>query len=100
MRRVLESAGAVYVAVPVYRAVADVVGERAATGEFAAVVVGSPNLARRAASLFPARPPAVAIGRTTASALRDAGWPPAAVAATPTPADVAEALKRALRRET
>jgi len=98
MRRVVERAGGVYVPVPVYRAVADAVGERAATGEFAAVVVGSPNLARRAVELFPARPPAVAVGRTTASALRDVGWPPAAVAATPTPADVAAALKRALRR--
>ena len=74
------------------------VGERAAQGEFAAVVVGSPNLAQRAATLFPARPPAVAIGRTTASALRDLGWPPAAVAATPSPADVASALAEALRR--
>jgi uroporphyrinogen-III synthase len=100
MRRVVEAAGGVYVAVPVYRAVRDAVGERAATGEFAAVVVGSPNLARRAVDLFPARPPAVAIGRTTATAMRDVGWTPAAVAATSTPADVAAALKRALRRET
>jgi len=100
LRRVIEGAGGTYVAVPVYRAVPDAVGERAAAGEFAAVVVGSPNLARRAYDLFPSRPPAVAIGRTTASALRDLGWTPAAVAATPTPEDVAAALTRALRRGT
>lgn len=96
--RVLAAAGARYVAVPVYRMVEDAVGERAATGAFAAVVVGSPNLARRAADLFPAHPPAIAIGRTTAAALRDLGWPPAAVAARPTPSDVAAALAAALRR--
>jgi uroporphyrinogen-III synthase len=97
LRRVIERAGGTYVAVPVYRAVPDAVGERSAVGEFAAVVVGSPNLARRAAELFPSRPPCVAIGRTTASALRDLGWAPAAVAAAPSPADVAAALARALR---
>jgi uroporphyrinogen-III synthase len=96
LRRVIEDAGGVYVPVVVYTMVADPVGERAAEGEFAAVVVGSPNLARRAADLFPSRPPAVAIGRTTASALRDLGWPPAAVAARPTAEDVAAALRAAL----
>jgi uroporphyrinogen-III synthase len=100
LRRVIEKAGGLYVPVVVYRMVADPVGERAALGEFAAVVVGSPNLARRAAELFPSRPPAVAIGRTTASAMRDLGWPPAAVAAAPTPDDAAAALQRALRRKT
>jgi len=97
MRRVIEDAGGVHVAVPVYRMVPDPVGERAAAGEFAAVVVGSPNLARRAAELFSADTPSVAIGRTTASALRDVGRPPAAVAATPTPGDVGAALARAVR---
>jgi len=96
LRRVVEGAGGVYVPVIVYRMVRDPVGERAATGEFAAVVVGSPNLAHRAAELFPARPPSVAIGRTTAAALRDLGWPPAAVAAMPTAEDVASALERVL----
>jgi uroporphyrinogen-III synthase len=96
LRRVIEAAGARYVPVPVYRMVADPIGERAATGEFVAVVVGSPNLARRAAELFPKRPPAVAIGRTTAAALRDLGWPPAAVAAKPVADDVAAALQRVL----
>jgi uroporphyrinogen-III synthase len=95
--RTLSSAGATVLSIPVYRMVADPVGERAAAGEFAAVVVGSPRLAERAAALFPSRPPAVAVGRTTAAALRDLGWTPAQVAATPTPADVAGALARALR---
>jgi uroporphyrinogen-III synthase len=99
MRRVIEEAGGKYVPTPVYRMVPDPVGERAAQGEFAAVVVGSPNLARRAAELFPARPASVAIGRTTAAALRDLGWTPISVAATPTPDDVAAALARALRRD-
>ena len=98
LRRVIEAAGGVYVPVVVYEMVPDPVGERAATGEFAAVVVGSPNLARRAAELFPSRPPAVAIGRTTASAMRDLGWTPAAVAARPVPQDVAAALESALGR--
>lgn len=99
LRRVVEGAGGQYVRVVVYRMVADPVGERAAEGEFAAVVVGSPNLAHRAMELFPSRPPAVAIGRTTAAALRDLGWPPAAVAAAPTPDDAASALQRALRKK-
>lgn len=90
----LSAAGAVVLAVPVYRMVEDPVGERAAAGEFRAVVVGSPRLARRAAALFPKRPPAVAVGRTTAAAMRDLGWPPAQVAAMPTPEDVAGALAR------
>jgi uroporphyrinogen-III synthase len=98
LRRVIEEAGGHYIAAPVYRMAPDPVGERAATGEFAAVLVGSPNLARRAAELFVSRPPAVAIGRTTAAALRDLGWPPAAVAATPTADDVAAAVAAALRR--
>lgn len=93
----LRAAGASVVAVPVYRMVADAVGERAAEGPFAAVVVGSPKLARRAAELFPSRPPAVAVGRTTAAAMRDLGWPPAAVAAAPTPQDVAAALRSLVR---
>ena len=99
LRRVVERAGGVYAPVVVYRMVADPVGERAAEGEFAAVLVGSPNLARRAAELVPSHPPAVAIGRPTASALRDLGWPPAAVAAAPTPEDAAAALQRALKRK-
>jgi uroporphyrinogen-III synthase len=99
LRRVVEGAGAVYLPVVVYRMVPDPVGERAASGEFDAVVIGSPNLAQRAAQLFPSHPPAVAIGRTTASALRELGWPPAAVAALPTADDVAAALAHALRRE-
>lgn len=90
----LGDVGVRVVAVAVYRMVADPVGERAVEGTFAAVIVGSPRLAQRAAELFrPPRPPVVAIGRTTASALRDAGWTPAAVAASPTPADVAAALR-------
>lgn len=96
LRRAIEAAGGVYVPVVVYRMVPDPIGERAASGEFAAVIVGSPGLARRAATLFPSRPIAIAIGRTTASALRDIGWPAAAVAARPTAADVAAALAAAL----
>jgi uroporphyrinogen-III synthase len=96
LRRVVEGAGGVYRPVVVYRMVPDPVGERAAAGEFAAVIVGSPNLARRAAELFPSRPPAVAIGRTTASAMRDLGWTPQSVAAKPVPADVAAALRAAI----
>jgi len=99
LRRVIERSGGVYRRVVVYRTVPDPVGERAAVGEFAAVLVGSPNLARRAVELFPSRPPAVAIGRTTAAAMRDLGWPVAAVAAAPTPDDAAAALQRALRRK-
>jgi uroporphyrinogen-III synthase len=89
---VLADAGIDVTTVPVYRMVPDAVGERAARGEFHAVVVASPRLAARAAELFADRPPAVAIGRTTAAALRDLGWPPRAVAAGPTPADVAAAV--------
>ena len=92
----LRAAGATVVPVAVYRMVADEVGTRSVTGEFAAVVIGSPRLAQRAADLFPSRPPAIAVGRTTASALRDLGWPPAHVAATPTPDDVAGALRAVL----
>ncbi len=88
----LRSAGAVVRPVVVYRMVDDPVGERAADGEFAAVIVGSPRLAERAAGLFPDRPRAIAIGRTTAAALRDLGWPPVAVAARATAADVVGAL--------
>jgi uroporphyrinogen-III synthase len=94
---VLATAGVRVLAVAVYRMVPDPVGERAAQGAFAAVVVGSPRLAHRASELFRApRPPAIAIGRTTAAALRDLGWTPAAVAATPTPQDVAAALRAAV----
>ncbi len=99
LKRVVAGAGGVYKPVVVYRMAPDPVGERAAEGEFAAVLVGSPNLAQRAAELFPSHPPAVAIGRTTASAMRDLGWPPAAVAAAPTPDDAAAALQRALRKK-
>ncbi|MCE9637531.1 MAG: uroporphyrinogen-III synthase [Planctomycetes bacterium] len=85
------------VTIPVYRMVDDPVGERAATGEFAAVVVGSPRLGERALRLFPSpRPPAIALGRTTAAALVAYGWPPAAVAAEATPEAVVEALRIAL----
>lgn len=89
----LGAAGVRVQAVPVYRMSPDPVGERAAEGTFAAVVVTSPRLAHRAMELFPGRPPVVAIGRTTASALRDLGWTPAAVAATPAPDDVAAAVR-------
>jgi uroporphyrinogen-III synthase len=92
----LAATGAVVVSVPCYRMVPDPVGERAAAGDFAAIVVGSPKLAQRAATLFPSRPPAIAVGRTTAAALRDLGWKPAHVAATPTPEDVAGALRAVL----
>lgn len=92
----LGAAGATVVPVAVYRMVPDEIGARAAAGEFAAVVVGSPRLAQRAAELFPSRPPVVAIGRTTAAALRDLGWRPAAVAAQPSPTDVAAAVRAAL----
>jgi uroporphyrinogen-III synthase len=95
LRRVVEEAAATYLPVVVYRMVPDPVGERAAAGDFVAVVVGSPNLARRACDLFPRHPPAIAIGRTTAAALRDLGWSPAAVAATSSPSDVAAALASA-----
>jgi uroporphyrinogen-III synthase len=85
------------ISIPVYRMVADPVGERAATGVFAAVVVGSPRLGERAMELIPPpRPPVIAIGRTTAQALRDFGWPPAAVAEKPTAKDVGAALRAVL----
>jgi len=85
------------VTIPVYRMIDDPVGERAVTGEFAAVVVGSPRLGERAVQLFPApRPPAIAVGRTTAQALRQDGWTPAAVAERPTPEDVVAALRAVL----
>ena len=96
LRAGVEAVGARVLAVPVYRMVRDPVGERAAAGEFAAVGVGSPRLAQRAVELFPSRPPAGAVGRTTASALRALGWAPAAVAARPTPEDVAAALAAVL----
>ena len=90
--RVLTEAGVDVRAIPVYRMIPDVVGERSAVGAFHAVVVASPRLAQRAMELFPARPPVVAVGRTTAAALRDLGWPPVAVAASPSPVDVAAAV--------
>lgn len=93
LREALEAEGAAVRSVPVYEMAPDSVGERAAQGEFACVVVGSPRLAERASSLFPSRPPAIAVGRTTAAALRDLGWQPAAVAAQPTPRDVAAAVR-------
>ena len=92
LAEVLAQTGVQVTVVPVYRMIRDTVGERAAAGTFRAVVVASPRLAERAAELFPGRPPAVAIGRTTAAALRDLGWPPAAVAASASPADVAAAV--------
>mgnify|MGYP001211639166 CR=1 FL=1 len=92
LRATLADAGVTLRALPVYRMTADPVGERAAEGEFHAVVVTSPRLAERALELFPAKPRVVAIGRTTAAALRDLGWTPAVVAATPSPADVAAAV--------
>ncbi|MCG3134513.1 MAG: hypothetical protein HMLKMBBP_01820 [Planctomycetes bacterium] len=94
----LVAEGADVRAVEVYEMVPDPAGERAAAGVFACVVVGSPRLAERAAEIFPSRPPAVAVGRTTAAALRDVGWQPAAVAATPSPPDVAEAVRAAVGR--
>jgi uroporphyrinogen-III synthase len=93
---VLAVAGADVRPIPVYRMVEDEIGTRAAVGEFAAVIVGSPRLAQRAAELFPSRPRVVAIGRTTAAALRDLGWRPVAVAAQPTPEDAAAAVRAAL----
>ena len=92
LKEVLAEAGIELGVCPVYRMVPDAIGARAAQGEFHAVVIASPRLAERAAQLFPGRPSAVAIGRTTAAALRDLGWAPAAVAATPSPADVAAAV--------
>ena len=92
LRTTLAAAGVEVVTVPVYRMVPDPIGERSATGHFDAVVVSSPRLAVRALELFDARPPVVAIGRTTAAALRDLGWSPAAVAARAIPEDVADAL--------
>ena len=77
--------------------IADPVGERAAAGEFAAVVIGSPRLGERAMELIPPpRPPSIAIGRTTAQALREIGWAPAAVAEKPTAKDVGAALRAVL----
>lgn len=93
LRARLAAEGVEVVTVSVYRMVPDPVGERSAAGRFDAVVVGSPRLAARAAELFEPRPPVVAIGRTTAAALRDLGWAPAAVAARPTPDDVEGALR-------
>ena len=89
---VLAAAGVHVRAIAVYRMVRDAVGERAAAGTFHAVVVASPRLAARALELFARRPPAVAVGRTTAAALRDLGWTPAAVAASASPQDVAAAV--------
>jgi uroporphyrinogen-III synthase len=92
LSHLLVEAGADVRPIPVYRMVPDAVGERAARGAFHAVIVSSPRLAHRAAELFPDRPPVVAIGRTTAAALRDLGWAPRVVAASPAPADVAAAV--------
>jgi len=92
LARVLAEAGVDVRSIPVYRMVRDAVGERSATGDFHAVIVSSPRLAERAMELFPDRPPVVAIGRTTAAALRDLGWPPNVVAASPSPTDVAAAV--------
>lgn len=88
----LAAVGVDVVTVPVYRMVRDPIGERSAVGHFDAVVVASPRLAGRAVELFADHPPVVAIGRTTAAALRDLGWPPVAVAAKAVPEDVAFAL--------
>ncbi len=97
LRDALQAAGAAVIVAPVYRMIPDPIGERAAAGTFVAVIVTSPRLAVRAAELFLDRPPVVAIGRATASALRDLGWTPRAVAARPSPDEVADAVAGALR---
>lgn len=58
----------------------------------AAVLVFAPSQAAALVALCPAPPPCLAIGATTAAALRERGVPPAAVATRPTPAAMAAAL--------
>ncbi|MBP8805439.1 MAG: uroporphyrinogen-III synthase [Kofleriaceae bacterium] len=58
----------------------------------AAVLVFAPSQAAALLALCPTPPPCVAIGATTAAALRERGVPPAAVATRPTPAAMAAAL--------
>lgn len=61
-----------------------------------AVVVASPSGARAALTGRAGHVKAVAIGPTTADALRELGLTPAAVASAPTPVDVVDAVVRAL----
>lgn len=73
---------------------------RAAVSEGALVVVGSPTVVELLARACSAaeRPDLVAVGPTTATAARDAGWTPAAVAQQPTAGGVFEAITGLLAR--
>lgn len=77
----------------------DPLGERIRRGEFAAVVLTSPSAFRALSAVAGsalASTRRVALGRTTARALRDAGLPADEVAERPDPEAVADALKRLL----
>ena len=64
----------------------------AALAEAAAVLVFAPSQAAALLAVCPRPPPCLAIGATTAAALRELGVTPAAVATRPTPAAMAAAL--------
>ena len=71
---------------------------RVAAGTVDVVVVTSPSITARLGSLCGTLPPSVgivAIGKTTAEAARHAGQAPVQIAAAPTPAGVAEAVRQA-----
>ncbi|OUM39865.1 hypothetical protein B8W73_15655 [Arthrobacter agilis] len=72
-----------------------------ATGVQPAVVFTAPSAVRQFHERLDAGPPAflpVAIGRTTAAALRTQGWEPGATAADPTPQGIALAVGEAFSR--
>jgi uroporphyrinogen-III synthase len=98
---VLRTAGVRVDAVECYRTVlAPPSAARAAASEGALLVVASPSVVLLLARACPVgeRPALVAVGPTTASAAREAGWAPAVVAGEPTASGVLEAITGLLAR--
>jgi uroporphyrinogen-III synthase len=98
---VLRSSGVRVDDVVCYRTVmADPSEARAAAAEGALVVVASPSVIELLDRGCPGtqRPSLIAVGPTTATAARDAGWTPAAVADQPTASGVLEAIIGLLAR--
>jgi uroporphyrinogen-III synthase len=74
----------------------------AAAGRGTMLVVASPTVADLLARACPpgARPDLLAVGPTTAASARSSGWPPAAVASSPSAEALAAAVRDVLARRT